>query len=174
MFDLMAWSTDATRLPYRMHSEYLRQLYLSNELAEENYRVDGVVISLRDVKLPIFAVGTRTDHIAPWQSVYKIHALTDSNVTFVLTSGGHNAGVVNEPGHRGRIYQIADKSSDAPYVGPGVWRDEVPEREGSWWPEWDAWLKEHSSGETGPPAMGAPDKGYKPLGNAPGQYVLQR
>ena len=174
MFDLMAWSMDATRLPYRMHSEYLRQLYLSNDLAEENYKVDGTVISLRDIKLPIFAVGTRTDHIAPWQSVYKIHALTDSDVTFVLTSGGHNAGVVNEPGHHGRVYQIADKPADAPYVDPAIWQEEVPEREGSWWLEWDTWLKEHSSGETNPPSMGAPDKGYKSLGDAPGQYVLQR
>ena len=174
MFDLMAWSTDATRLPYRMHSEYLRQLYLSNDLAEENYMVDGNVVSLGDIKLPVFAVGTRTDHIAPWQSVYKIHAMTDSDVTFVLTNGGHNAGVVNEPGHHGRVYQIADMAADAPYVGPETWRAEVPEREGSWWLEWDIWLKEHSNGETEPPAMGAPDKGYKSLDDAPGQYVLQR
>jgi polyhydroxyalkanoate synthase len=174
MFDLMAWSMDATRLPYRMHSEYLRQLYLSNELAEENYKVDGSVISLRDIKIPVFAVGTRTDHIAPWKSVYKIHALTDSDVTFVLTNGGHNAGVVNEPGHHGRVYQIADKAADAPYVDPLIWEEEVPQRKGSWWPEWVTWLKEHSSGETSPPAMGAPDKGYSSLYDAPGQYVLQR
>ena len=174
MFDLMAWSTDATRLPYRMHSEYLRQLYLSNDLAEENYRVDGAVISMRDIKLPLFAVGTRTDHIAPWQSVYKIHALTDSDVTFVLTNGGHNAGVVNEPGHAGRVYQIADKAAAAPYVGPETWRENVPERKGSWWPEWDTWLKQHSSGETAPPVVGAPEKEYPPLEDAPGRYVLQR
>ena len=174
MFDLMAWSTDATRLPYKMHSEYLRQLYLSNDLAEENYKVDGAVISLRDIRLPVFVVGTRTDHIAPWQSVYKIHAQTDSNVTFVLTSGGHNAGVVNEPGHKGRVYQIADKAADAPYVGPETWREQVPERQGSWWPEWDIWLREHSGGETDPPTMGAPGKGYPVLDNAPGKYVLQR
>ena len=174
MFDLMAWSTDATRLPYKMHSEYLRQLYLSNDLAEENYKVDGSAISLGDIKLPIFAVGTHTDHIAPWQSVYKIQALTDSDVTFVLTNGGHNAGVVNEPGHHGRIYQIADKPADTPYVDPVIWQREVPEREGSWWLEWDIWLKEHSSGETSPPTMGAAAKGYKPLDDAPGQYVLHR
>ena len=174
MFDLMAWSMDATRLPYKMHSEYLRRLYLSNDLAEGNYKVDNAAISLRDIKLPIFAVGTRTDHIAPWQSVYKIHSLTNSDVTFVLTSGGHNAGVVNEPGHHGRVYQIADKHADAPYVDPEIWRNEIPEREGSWWLEWNTWLKEHSSGETSPPAMGATDNGHKPLENAPGQYVLQR
>lgn len=174
MFDLKAWSTDATRLPYRMHSEYLRKLYLSDELAEGNYKADGAVVTLGDISVPIFAVGTRTDHIAPWQSVYKIHALTDTRVTFVLTSGGHNAGVVSEPGHKGRVYQIADKSPDAPYVGYETWYSEVPEREGSWWPEWEAWLREHSSGEIEPPAMGAPDKGLEPLADAPGEYVLQR
>jgi len=174
IFDLMAWSTDATRLPYRMHSEYLRRLYLKNELSEGRYRVDGDVITLEDIRLPVFVVGTRTDHIAPWQSVYQIHALTDGDVTFVLTSGGHNAGVVSEPGHRGRVYQIADKRADALHVGSDTWREQVPEREGSWWPEWDAWLQEHSGADAEPPAMGAPARGYKPLEDAPGRYVLQR
>ncbi len=174
MIDLMAWSTDGTRLPYRMHSEYLRRMYLRNELAQDSYEVDGAPISLRDIHLPLFAVGTRTDHIAPWKSVYKIHGLTESDITFVLTSGGHNAGVVSEPGHQGRVYQIADKASDAPYVGPDTWHAEVEERKGSWWPEWDAWLREHSDGEIQPPQMGAPDKGYKPLYDAPGHYVLRR
>jgi polyhydroxyalkanoate synthase len=174
MFDLMAWSTDATRLPYRMHSEYLRRLYLRNELSEGRYKVGGNVISLGDVRLPLFVVGTRKDHIAPWQSVFEIHALAGGDVTFVLTSGGHNAGVVSEPGHRGRVYQIADKAADAPYVGPETWREEVAEREGSWWPEWHTWLCEHSAGESGPPTMGVPDQGYKPLADAPGRYVLQR
>jgi polyhydroxyalkanoate synthase len=174
MADLMAWSTDGTRLPYRMHSEYLRRLYLRNELAEDAYEVDGAPVSLRDIHLPLFTVGTRTDHIAPWRSVYKIHGLMESDVTFVLTSGGHNAGVVSEPGHKGRVYQIADKGSDAPYVGPDTWQAEVPERQGSWWPEWRAWLEEHSSGQSDPPQMGRADKGYEPLGDAPGRYVLQR
>jgi len=174
MFDLMAWSTDGTRLPYRMHSEYLRRLYLNDELAEGNYEVDGAPVALRDIHLPAFVVGTRTDHIAPWRSVYKAHGLLESDITFVLTSGGHNAGVVSEPGHRGRVYQIADKASDAPYVGPEAWSAEVAERQGSWWPEWDAWLREHSSGEAAPPVMGAPDAGYEPLDDAPGRYVLLR
>lgn len=174
MVDLMAWSTDGTRLPYRMHSEYLRRLYLKNELAEDAYEVGGAPVSLRDIHLPVFAVGTRTDHIAPWKSVYKIHGLMESDITFVLTSGGHNAGVVSEPGHKGRVYQIADKGADAPYVGPDTWCAEVPERRGSWWPEWKAWLEEQSSGQSDPPRMGRADKGYKPLEDAPGRYVLER
>ncbi|WP_435099480.1 PHA/PHB synthase family protein [Arhodomonas sp. AD133] len=173
MFDLMAWSTDSTRLPYRMHSEYLRRLYLDNALAEGDYYVGEQPVVLSDVRVPMFVVGTRTDHIAPWRSVYKIHLLAGGDVTFVLTNGGHNAGVVSEPGHKRRVYQIADKPADAPYVDADTWYKKVPERKGSWWPEWRAWLVEHSSGESAPPGMGAPEAGYKPRRNAPGRYVLE-
>lgn len=174
LFDLMAWSTDGTRLPFRMHSEYLRRLYLANELAEARYRVDGRPVALSDIELPMFVVSTQKDHIAPWRSVYRIHRLAGGGITFTLTSGGHNAGVVSEPGHPRRVYQIADKQADAPYVDPDTWREQVPERQGSWWPEWHTWLVEHSSGQVAPPAFGAPDRGYPPLEEAPGQYVLQR
>lgn len=175
VFDLMAWSTDGTRLPFRMHSEYLRRLYLANQLAESRYRVDGYPVSLNEIELPTFVVSTRTDHIAPWRSVYKIHRLAGGEITFVLTSGGHNAGVISKPGHPRRVYQIADKRADAPYVDPDTWFAEVPERQGSWWPEWGAWLLEQSSGKVvEPPALGARERGYPPLEDAPGQYVLQR
>ncbi|MCO6440913.1 MAG: alpha/beta fold hydrolase [Nitrococcus mobilis] len=173
-FDLMAWSTDGTRMPFRMHSEYLRHLYLANQLAEAQYRVDGYPVALSDIELPLFVVGTRKDHIAPWRSVYKVHLLAGGEVTFVLTSGGHNAGVVSEPGHSRRVYQIAAKQADAAYVDPNTWFAEVPERAGSWWPEWCAWLAERSSGKVRPPVLGAPERGYPPLEDAPGQYVLQR
>jgi len=173
MFDLMAWSTDATRMTFRMHSEYLKRLYLENSLAEGNYCVDDYAVTLRDIQVPIFAVGTRSDHIAPWKSVYKVALLTETDVTFTLTSGGHNAGVISEPGKRKHVYQIADKAADASYVAPETWRNAVPERQGSWWPEWHQWLLETTSGETTPPPMGAPDEGYAPLEDAPGHYVRQ-
>ena len=94
-------------------------------------------------------------------------------MTFVLTSGGHNAGVVSEPGHPHRAYQIADRLASTPYVEPDAWVASVPERRGSWWPEWQAWLVEHSSGESQPPGMGAPNAGCRPLAAAPGTYVRQ-
>ncbi len=174
MFDLMAWSTDATRMTFRMHSEYLERLYLENALAEGDYCVDDYAVTLRDIQVPVFAVGTRKDHIAPWKSVYKVSLLTKTDVTFTLTSGGHNAGVVSEPGKSKHVYQIADKAADASYVAPETWREMVPERQGSWWPEWHRWLLESTSGETAPPTMGAPASGYAPLENAPGHYVLQK
>ncbi|MBS9403496.1 alpha/beta fold hydrolase [Halomonas sp. TRM85114] len=173
-FDLMAWSTDGTRMPYRMHSQYLRHLYLGNELALGRYRVDDHPVRLSDIKLPAFIVATRKDHISPWRSVYRNQLYLHGNITFVLTSGGHNAGVVSEPGHRKRVYQIADKPREAHPTNAETWRAEVPEREGSWWPEWEAWLSEHSSGIVDPPTMGNADKGYPPLQEAPGGYVLER
>ncbi|MEW5708383.1 MAG: alpha/beta fold hydrolase [Pseudomonadota bacterium] len=173
MTDLMAWNADATRMPYRMHSEYLRHLFLHNDLAEGRYRVEGRPVALTDIRAPIFAVGTVRDHVAPWRSVYKIHLLSDTEVTFLLTTGGHNAGIVSEPGRKGRSYQVLTKSKDDRYSDPDAWLTIAPRKEGSWWPEWVAWLAARSGDPVAPPPMGAPAAGYPPLWDAPGTYVLQ-
>ncbi|WP_439140485.1 PHA/PHB synthase family protein, partial [Roseicyclus sp.] len=98
MFDLMAWNADATRMPYRMHAEYLRRIYLDNELAEGKFALDGTPVSIADIAVPIFCVATTTDHVAPWRSVYKLHQLAETAISFVLTTGGHNAGIISRPG----------------------------------------------------------------------------
>lgn len=165
--DLMAWNADATRLPYRMHSEYLRRLYLDNDLAEGRYEVDGKPVALTDIRVPLFVVGTVRDHVSPWRSVYKIHLLTDTGVTFLLTSGGHNAGIVSEPGHRGRSYQMATHQHDAKYLDPDTWQATAPRYDGSWWPAWQSWLAARSGNLTPPSPMG-----LAALDDAPGTYVL--
>ncbi|TPQ42700.1 poly-beta-hydroxybutyrate polymerase [Bradyrhizobium guangdongense] len=167
--DLMAWNADATRLPYRMHSEYLRQLFLDNDLAEGRYHVEGRNISLSDIHAPMFVVGTLRDHVAPWKSVYKIHYQVDADVTFVLTSGGHNGGIVAPPTEAGHSYQIMTKGADTPYVGRDEWLKLAPHAEGSWWPEWTGWLAARSGEWCDPPHMGFGNVDTLP--DAPGEYV---
>jgi polyhydroxyalkanoate synthase len=167
--DLMAWNADATRLPYRMHSEYLRKLFLNNDLAGGRYVVDGKPISLSDIHTPMFVVGTVRDHVAPWKSVYKIHYQVDADVTFILTSGGHNAGIVAPPGEGGHTYRIRTKMADDTYVGPDEWLNTVSQVEGSWWLEWTKWLSARSGKPSAPPHMGS--EGATDLPDAPGDYV---
>ncbi len=172
LIDLMAWNADATRMPYRMHSEYLRKLFLNNELAIGKFAVDGRPIALSDIRAPVFALGTETDHVAPWQSVFKINLLTDTDVTFALTSGGHNAGIVSEPGHARRQYRIQTRRHDERHIDPDSWIKKTQEQEGSWWPEWSRWLNDRSGEFIAPPKVGSSSKGYAPMCDAPGAYVL--
>ncbi|MHB2169984.1 PHA/PHB synthase family protein [Alsobacter sp. R-9] len=171
MTDLMAWNADATRMPYRMHSEYLRQLFLDNDLAEGRFRVAGRPVALSDIRTPIFSLGTEHDHVAPWRSTFKIHLLTDADVTFALTSGGHNTGVVSPPGVPGRHVRVRTKRADDLYVDPDAWLASTDATEGSWWPVWVKWLAEHSGRAIAPPPMGLADQG-KALPAAPGSYVF--
>jgi polyhydroxyalkanoate synthase len=118
-------------------------------------------------------VSTITDHVAPWRSVYKIQMLTDADVTFVLSNGGHNAGIVSPPGHPHRHFQTATHKEEDTYIDPDSWQASAVRTEGSWWPCWREWLDRHSSRKSPPPHMGAPEKGYTPLADAPGTYVLE-
>ena len=175
LFDLMAWNADTTRMPARMHSEYLRRLYLDNDFAEGRYLVDGRPVVPGDIRLPVFAIGTVRDHVAPWKTVYKVHRLIGgADITFALTSGGHNAGVVSPPDHPRRSFQIATRPHGAPHTDAQEWRDKTPVRQGSWWLAWGEWLAALSGAQTAPPPMGRPDAGYAAIANAPGSYVLER
>ena len=170
----MAWNADGTRMPYAMHSEYLNRLFLNDELARGKYQVDERSVSLSALRAPIFAVGTEKDHVAPWKSVHKIHLLTNSEITFILTSGGHNAGIVSEPGHPRRYFHMLTRKEDGLSFSPDEWLDHAARQQGSWWSAWGEWLNDRSSPPIAPPPMGAPDKGYAPITDAPGTYILEK
>jgi polyhydroxyalkanoate synthase subunit PhaC len=174
--DLMAWNADGTRMPCRMHSEYLRQLYLNNALACGEFQAEGRLVDLAGIQIPMFVVGTETDHVAPWKSVYKARGLTRSvDYTFLLTSGGHNAGIISGAVHPRRRHRVRTWLNAAETLSPEVWFDSTPPQSGSWWPGWEQWLTQHSTPQkVGPPPMGSAAAGYVPLADAPGEYVLQK
>ena len=167
--DLGVWNGDTTRMPARMHGEYLRSLFLENRLTAGRFAVGGRVIALKDIDVPMFVLGTETDHIAPWRSVYKTALFTVNDLTFVLTSSGHNGGILSEPGHPGRHYRIGHREAGANYMSPDTWLEAHDPVDGSWWPEWVTWLRAQSSGEV--PAR--PTRaGEASLGLAPGTYIF--
>jgi polyhydroxyalkanoate synthase subunit PhaC len=169
--DMSVWVNDTTRMPARMHSEYLRGIFLENRITAGRFAVDGKVIALKDIAVPMFVVATESDHIAPWRSVYKTALFTDCDLTFVLTKGGHNGGILSEPGHPRRHYRIGHRAAGAHYVGAGTWLATQDPKAGSWWPEWADWLSQHGSGLVPPPPVGAPS--LPSLGPTPGTYVLE-
>ncbi|MFZ6759536.1 PHA/PHB synthase family protein [Undibacterium sp. Ji50W] len=169
--DLMSWNADTTRMPYRMHSEYLKHLFLHNDLAEGRYEVHGHAVALNNIRVPMYVVGTVRDHVSPWRSVYKIHLLCDAPIDFVLASGGHNAGIVSEPGHAHRTYQhlASDKRGEF-YQQADDWLHAASTEQGSWWNHWQAWLASHSSSHK----IKAQPVVDNQLGAAPGTYVFEK
>ena len=175
MTALAAWNSDQTRMPGRMHSEYLRGLFLENRLSAGRFAVDGRVIAMRDIRAPFFAVGTTRDHIAPWRSVYKVSLFTDTDVTFALVSGGHNVGIVNPPGQAIGSLQLLARRHGERYLDPDTWAAVAPHQAGSWWPAWEGWLTATGSPRrVAPPSIGAEARGFPVLGDAPGSYVHGR
>ena len=169
-FDMMSWNSDVTRLPARMHSEYLSSMFLNNAFAAGQYRVAGETVALTDINAPMLVVGTARDHVSPWRSVYKINLQADTQVTFILAAGGHNAGIVSEPGRPRRSYQIAVTEKSQGWIDPDEWVASAPTHQGSWWEAMHAWLHERSGKPVAPPAIDPATV----LCDAPGEYVMVR
>jgi polyhydroxyalkanoate synthase len=166
--DLLAWNEDTTRLPYKMHCEYLRHFHQNNDLVEGKYEIDGETILLQDINSPLFVVATENDHIAPWKSVYKIHLYAKADITFVLANKGHNGGIVSEPGHKNRSYRLKKTLEKTRYQSPEQWLLKNKNENGSWWLVWHDWLAAQSGRKIKPPPMGTT------LGDAPGRYVKEK
>jgi polyhydroxyalkanoate synthase len=168
--DMVSWNSDVTRLPEKMHNEYLDQMFLNNHLSTGYFEFNGHGVALMDIHCPLFVVATARDTVSPWKSVYKIQLLTNVDTTFVLASGGHNAGIVAEPGHANKNYQKLHFSKNHGWTSPALYLQNAAPFQGSWWTELSAWLSKHSSGKI--PALKI--NRSQVIRNAPGQNVLVR
>jgi polyhydroxyalkanoate synthase subunit PhaC len=170
-FDLLYWNSDSTNLPGPMYCYYLRNTYLENKLRTPGALVNcGVPVDLGKLRIPVFILATREDHIVPWRSAYRSLALLGGDdKTFVLGASGHVAGVVNPPAKNRRSYWTGE-----PYpTDPDAWLEYAEEHRGSWWPKWTDWLSKHGGGRRKAPSA-AGDVQHKPIEPAPGRYVKQR
>jgi polyhydroxyalkanoate synthase len=166
-FDILAWNGDSTRMPAAMHAFYLRNFYVRNKLAAGTLEIAGRTIDLSAIKSPTYVVSAINDHIVPWESAYKTSALVSGPVRFVLSSGGHIAGIVNPPSPKA-WFLAHDEEISAP--GPAeVWRETAQRKSGTWWDDWVRWAGETAGDMIDPPATGSDQ--YPVLGDAPGRYV---
>ena len=167
-FDLLYWNSDSTRMPRAMHSAYLRDMYQNNRLREPGgITLDGVPIDLTTIDVPVYILSTREDHIAPWRSTYAATGLYRGPVRFVLAMSGHIAGVVNPPSANKYGHFTGELAAT-----PDAWLEAAAAHDGSWWPDWDAWVSEHDGGEATPREPG--DGALPVIEDAPGRYVKVR
>jgi polyhydroxyalkanoate synthase len=170
-FALLYWNNDGTRVPGKVHSRLLRDLFLHNKLQEPGaLEVMGMGIDLGKVETPTYSVAAKGDHIVPWQGAYKICEVMGGPVRFVLTEGGHIAGVVNPPTPEKKRGYFVNEGSDA--VDPENWLVGAEKVLDSWWTDWVPWLKGQSGKLVAPPQLGS--EAYPPIMDAPGRYVMEK
>jgi polyhydroxyalkanoate synthase len=173
VFDLLYWNSDSTNLPGPMYCWYLRNTYLENNLAKPGkVTVCGVPVDLSKIDVPTYVYGSREDHIVPWDGAYRnTQVLKGAKCRFVLGASGHIAGVINPPEKKKRSHWIGTGTTLPPT--PQAWFEKAKEHPGSWWPDWDAWLKGHAGKLVAAPKV-AGNRQYKPIEPAPGRYVKQK
>jgi polyhydroxyalkanoate synthase subunit PhaC len=165
-FDLLYWNADSTRMPARMHSFYLRNMYIHNRMAVPGgITLEGVPIDLSKVTLPSYFISTVEDHIAPWKTTYKGSRYLKGPVRFVLGGSGHIAGIVNPPAAKKYHYW----TNEAMPASAEEWFASAAQKPGSWWEDWQAWIDAHNAGER--VAARAPQNA---LEDAPGSYAMLR
>jgi polyhydroxyalkanoate synthase len=167
-FDLLYWNSDSTRMPAAMHSFYLRKMYQENLLSKGQIRLLNTRIDLTKIRLPVFILSTREDHIAPWKSTYVATQLYQGPVTFCLSASGHIAGVVNPPAAKKYCYWTNPNNAKT----PDAWLQSAQQTPGSWWTEWDGWVDQYGGGDV--PARQPGDGKLKAIEDAPGSYVRVR
>ena len=163
-FDILYWNSDSTRLPRKMHSFYLREMYLKNSLAKPNaLSVEGIEIDIMKISIPTCFVSAVEDHIAPWRSTFAGAKLLGGEKTFILTNGGHVAGIVNPPANSRYSHYV----SKLDYKLPDEWLENANDIKGSWWTTWASWLAENS----GPKVNALNIRQKSVIEDAPGSYV---
>jgi polyhydroxyalkanoate synthase len=167
-FDLLVWNGDGTRMPAKMHSQYLRSCYLHNEFAKGEFRIDGRPLDPKGVSIDTYVVAAINDHIVPWTSGYKTASIFSGPNRFILTSAGHIAGVVNPPGPKPKYW-----TNDARPDDPLAWKDGATLVDDTWWQDWAEWIAEHGGDEVAAPTRLGSDA-HPPLEAAPGSYVRVR
>lgn len=166
-FDLLYWDSDSVSLPGPMYCWYTRNTYLENNLKQPGKTTQcGLSIDLSRVKTPLYVLASREDHIVPWQSAFRSKDLMGTHPRFVLAASGHVAGVINPPARNKRSHWLNDDLN----CEAKDWLDRAKEVPGSWWPDWDAWMKRHSSGTIPAPERAGNEK-YEVIEPAPGRYV---
>jgi polyhydroxyalkanoate synthase len=169
-FDLLYWNSDGTRMARAAHSWYLRNTYVENNLIKPGQiTLKGEAVDLGRIRQDTYAVGTEKDHIVPWDAAWRITQLFGGDVRFVRASSGHIAGIINPPGGKGTYWT---REPGAAASSPEEWLESASRHEGSWWPDWTAWLATRSGRKGRPPSMGS--KTHPPLEDAPGTYVLEK
>jgi polyhydroxyalkanoate synthase len=175
-FDLLYWNGDGTNLPGPMYCWYLRNMYLENNLRVANkLKCCGQSVDLGRIKVPTYVFAAVEDHIVPWKAAYASARLIPGDralgTRFVLGASGHIAGSINPPSKNKRSYWVA-KDTSLPATAD-VWLHDATEKPGSWWTDWNAWLKQFAGGEKAAPKTYGSAK-YRPIEPAPGRYVKQK
>jgi len=167
-FDLLYWNSDGTRMARAAHSWYLRNTYGENNLiVPGKVELKGEALELDRITLDTYAVGAEKDHIVPWDAAWRITQVVGGKVRFVLASSGHIAGIINPPGGKGQYWV-----NEEPAATPDQWRAASTRKDGSWWTDWSRWLSDHAGAQVKPPGMGS--NAHSVLGDAPGEYVLEK
>ncbi len=166
-FDLLAWNADSTRMPARMHTSYLRSCYIDNEFSQGKLKVDGRRLKPSRVEKDTFVLSAVDDHIVPWQSAYRTTRVLGGDSTFVLSTAGHIAGIVNPPSPKAKYWTNPELPAD-----PADWIDHAELHESTWWEAWTAWVAERAGAMRAPRVVGS--NIHPPLCDAPGEYVRAR